>query len=122
MSVLIVEPNDDLRELMALAAGREGPERSTASGHRGLAMLLDEPPLVLVCEVDLPGLSGEHLAVSARLLFEPPLIVLVGADHERLIRSASYADRVLRKPFPMTCLEAAVAEGCSAQLTGYRSR
>jgi len=122
VSVLIVEPNDDLRELMTLAAERECPVRATASGHRGLAMLVDEPPSVLVCEVDLPGLSGEHLAVRARLLREPPLIVLVGADHDRLSRAASYADRVLPKPFPMACLEAAVAEGCNAQLTAYRSR
>jgi DNA-binding response OmpR family regulator len=111
---LIVEPNEDLRELMALAAGRECPVRACDAGERGLRMLLDEPPAVLVAEVDLPGLTGEQLAVRARLLPDPPLIVLIGADHERLERARSYADRTLRKPFDMACLEKVVGEGCAA--------
>jgi DNA-binding response OmpR family regulator len=118
VSVLIVDPDADLAELMALAAGRECPVRLASSGSTALRMLHDEPPAVLVAEIDLPGLSGEELATRARLLPEPPLVVLVGSDHERLARARSCADRTLRKPFDMACLEAYVAEGCGALASG----
>lgn len=114
MVVLIAEPDADLAELMALASEGSCPARIAASGRAALRLLHDEPPSVLVAELDLPGLSGEELAVRARLLPKPPLVVLIGADHERLARASRHADRILRKPFDMACLETAVAEGCGA--------
>lgn len=103
---------------MSLAAGRECRVRAAASGTLALRMLLDEPPSVLVAELELPGLSGERLAARARLLSSPPLVLLVGADHERLSRAARYADHTLRKPFDMAHLERLVAEGCRRELSG----
>jgi len=112
VSVLIVEPDEDLRELMALSVGN-CPVRLAARGDEALRALLAEPPLVIVAELDLAGLTGERLAVRARSLPDPPLIVLVSSDHERLERARRYADRVLAKPFEMAKVEAAVAQGCS---------
>lgn len=112
MSVLIVEPNEDLLELMALSVG-DCPARLATRGDQALLELLDAPPQVVVLELDLAGMSGERLAARARSLPEPPLIVLTSADHERLRQAARYADRILPKPFEMATLEAAVAEGCS---------
>jgi DNA-binding response OmpR family regulator len=113
VSVLIAEPDVDLADLMALAAGGpECPARTTGSGWAALRLLHEDPPRVLVAELDLPDLSGEELAVRARLLQPPPMVILVGSDHERLARARGQADRLLRKPFDMACLEAAVAEGC----------
>ncbi|HJS59747.1 MAG TPA: response regulator [Vicinamibacteria bacterium] len=112
MSVLIVEPNEDLQELMALSV-RDCPVRLAARGDEALRAILAEPPLVIVVELDLAGLIGERLAIRARSLPDPPLIVLTSADHDRLGRAARYADRVLPKPFEMAKLEAAVAQGCS---------
>lgn len=112
MSVLIVEPNEDLQELMALSV-RDCPVRVATRGDEALREMLAWPPLVIVLELDLEGLTGERLAIQARSMADPPLIVLIAADHERLRRAARYADRVLPKPFPMATLEAAVAHGCS---------
>ncbi len=97
---------------MALAAARECPVRVASSGSEALRTLLDEPPSVLIAELDLPGVSGEQLAVRARTLPDPPLVVLIGADHERLSRAAGYADHTLRKPFEIVRFSAIVAEGC----------
>jgi len=112
VSVLIAEPDADLADLMALAAGRDCPARTTGSGWAALRLLHDESPRVLVAELDLPDISGEELASRARLLPRPPRVILIGSDHERLERARGRADRILRKPFDMGCLEAAVAEGC----------
>ncbi len=112
MSVLIVEPNEDLRELMGLSV-RDCPVRLAASGDEALRELLGAPPLVIVVELELAGLPGEHVAARARTLPAPPLIVLTCVDHERLGRAARYADRLLPKPFEMACLEAMVTAGCS---------
>jgi DNA-binding response OmpR family regulator len=112
VSVLIVEPNEDLRELMALSVG-SCPVRLATRGDEALRAMLAEPPLVIVVELDIPGLTGERLAVRARAMADPPLIVLTSADHDRLRRAKGYADCVLPKPFEMTTLEAAVSEGCS---------
>ena len=115
MSVLIVEPNEDLQELMALSVGA-CPVRLAKRGDEALHQMLVEPPRVIVVELDLAGMIGERLAIRARTLPDPPLIVLTSADHDRLRRAARYADRVLPKPFEMATLEAAVAQGCSPRV------
>lgn len=98
---------------MAMAAsGPDCPARTTGSGWAALRMLHEDVPRVLVADLNLPGLPAEDLASRARLLPQPPMVILVGSDHERLERARDRADRILRKPFEIGCLEAAVAEGC----------
>lgn len=112
MSVLVVDADADLLELLELVlAGQR--VRASSRGDLALLTLLDAPPDVLVSELELPGLSGERLAARARALPDPPFVILISGDHERLARARSLADELLPKPFTLERLSEMVrAAGC----------
>ena len=50
---------------------------------------------VVVCDANMPGLSGHELIASARQLYDPPIFVLMSGAYV----SDPNADAVLLKPF-----------------------
>ena len=60
---------------------------------------------VLVCDLDMPGASGLEVLESLRALDRPPLVVVVSgyldARIEAQLRTMSYVQEVLRKPFDL---------------------
>jgi CheY-like chemotaxis protein len=117
LDVLIVEDNDDAREMMRhllLLAGhavREAPD-----GVTGLTMALERPPDVAIVDVGLPGLDGFELA--RRLRADPrgratPLIALPGYGQSETRARALEAgfDAFLVKPLAAEALERILTAG-----------
>lgn len=102
--ILIVEDNDDLRQLLAWKLRHEGHEvYEAADGLLGLKLARAQLPDVAVLDVGLPEMSGYDLASALRADPDTASIHLIaltgyGADEDRRIASESGFDHHLVKP------------------------
>jgi len=104
-SILIVDDEEDLREMVALKLQREGFEvREAKDGLVGLAKAKRRPPDLVVLDVMMPNMDGHALArelakdgrtASVPILF---LTAKTGAD-DRIEGLELGADDYLSKPF-----------------------
>jgi two-component system, OmpR family, response regulator len=112
--VLLVEDDDDNRELMAEVLESAGHEVVPASsGARGLEALAAGPIDVVVTDVGMPGMGGLELARAAkRMAPRVPVVVVTGYAERDDITSARgrEIDAVLVKPVDPDSLAAAVAQ------------
>lgn len=101
MRVLVVEDDDDTRELLAEALAPDYDVRSAPDARAGLAQLQEGAmPDVLLTDESLPGgMRGVALAreVKAR---SPTIRVILFSGHPHVSGSES-ADLVLRKPIDL---------------------
>jgi len=114
--ILIVEDNADACATMTDILAAEGHEVTCAAdGGTGLALALDQPWDVIVCDVGLPGLDGLALMRALRARQEgarPYAVALTGygqPDDEARGLAAGF-DRYLVKPVGAGALLAVVAE------------
>ncbi|MET3133062.1 signal transduction histidine kinase [Oxalobacteraceae bacterium GrIS 1.11] len=103
-SVLLIEDNDDGREVMAMMLACHGFEvKHAADGLQGLQMAVDCPPDLALVDIGLPGIDGYE--VARRLRANPrtralKLIALTGyglAEDKRRVLDAGF-DLHLVKP------------------------
>ena len=67
--VLVVEDQEDTRDLLAAALGHSGAEVEPAgSAREALSALRRRPPDVLVCDIAMPGEDGYALLARVRAL------------------------------------------------------
>jgi signal transduction histidine kinase len=65
--ILVVEDNDDSRQLLVFALERAGHRvLSAADGESGLELLLTEQPHAAIVDIGLPGMDGYEVARQAR--------------------------------------------------------
>lgn len=77
-AVLIVEDQDDAREMLAETLRLDGFEVLTAAdGDQGLATILHQRPSVALVDIDLPGLTGLQVAKQVRKTLGPETVTLV---------------------------------------------
>lgn len=113
-SVLIVEDEVDLADLVAYHLDREGYQcRRATDGDRALAEAHRQPPDLVILDRMLPGLSGDD--VARRLKRDPrtatvPILMLTAKaeDEDELVGFALGADDYIRKPFAIKVLLARV--------------
>jgi two-component system, OmpR family, response regulator len=112
--VLLVEDDDDNRELMGEVLEAAGFEvSSAASGAEGLAALRRSGVDVVVTDVGMPGMGGLELARAAKEIAPTvPVIVVTGwAEREDIARARGReVDAVLVKPVDPDALTATVGE------------
>jgi CheY-like chemotaxis protein len=119
LRVLLVEDDDDNRELMAevlVAAGCQ--VFSAASGQEGLDTLAGNPVDVVVTDVGMPGMGGLELARAAKAIAPSvPVVIVTGwAEREDIARARGKdVDAVLIKPVDPDALTAAVVEVVQAR-------
>ena len=113
--ILLVEDNPDACATLADILATEGHDvRCAPDGHAGLALALDHPWDVIVCDIGLPGLDGLALMRALRARQEgarPYAIALTGygqPDDEARGLAAGF-DRYLVKPVGASALLAVVA-------------
>jgi DNA-binding response OmpR family regulator len=114
--ILIVEDDPDISESLQYNFAREGWATVAAlTGEAGLAAALNErePPLLIILDLMLPGMSGSELC--RRLRREPatkrtPIIMLTAkaSESERVAGLDLGADDYLTKPFSVRELLARV--------------
>lgn len=67
MRVLVVEDDEDVRDLVVLSLTRAGYEvLSHGNGEAGLALVLDERPDLVILDWMMPGLSGVEVCRAMR--------------------------------------------------------
>jgi two-component system OmpR family response regulator len=110
--VLLVEDDDDNRELMAEVLDAAGYEVvPVASGADGVRALSQGPVDVVVTDVGMPGIGGLEVARAAkRMAPRVPVVVVTGYAERDDITSARgrEVDAVLVKPVDPDSLAAAV--------------
>lgn len=114
--VLIIEDDPDISESLKYNLEREGLQTvAAATGEQGLIEALNErnPPLLVLLDLMLPGMSGIELC--RRLRREPltrrtPIIILTakGSESDRVAGLDLGADDYITKPFSVRELLARV--------------
>jgi CheY-like chemotaxis protein len=117
MSILIVEDDDEIRELLAEMLTDKGYSALTAAdGEKALAVLRGgPPPCLVVLDLMMPKMDG--WAFRAALLADPafakiPVVVLSGAADLRDGTAGLQAARVLTKPIKWQTFLDVVREHC----------
>jgi DNA-binding response OmpR family regulator len=115
-SVLVVDDEDDIRELLRINLELDGHVVSTArNGHEALARVAEQVPDVMVLDVMMPGMDGWE--VLARMKSQGhadaasvPVLMLTARtdDMDRLRGGIEGAIRYLTKPFSLTELRTEV--------------
>jgi len=112
--VLLIEDNDDGREMMAMMLGAYGYEvQSAADGPHGLAAAQQCPPDLALVDIGLPGIDGYEVARRLRAATttrDIRLIALTGygqAEDLRRVMEAGF-DRHLVKPVDIDQLMEAI--------------
>jgi two-component system phosphate regulon response regulator PhoB len=114
-SVLIVEDERDLADLLQMNLEREGYAcHRTTSGDAALDEIRQHRPDLIVLDRMLPGLSGDELLAQIRRNRETrgiPVIMLTAKSEEAdvLVGFAIGADDYMTKPFSMKVLIARIA-------------
>jgi CheY-like chemotaxis protein len=114
LRVLLVEDDDDNRELMAEVLAAAGFEVvSAASGQEGLKALAAHSVDVLVTDVGMPGMGGLDLAKAAKQIAPAvPVVIVTGwAERDDIAEArGKHVDAVLIKPVDPDALTQAVTD------------
>jgi len=113
-TILIVDDEEDIRELVALNLKREGFDSlSCASGERAMELARSKQPVLIVLDLMLPGIDG--LQVCKRLRADPktaslPILMLTAKGEETDVVTGLEvgADDYVTKPFSGKVLVARV--------------
>ena len=112
--VLLVEDDEDNRELMTEVLETAGYEvLSAAGGAEGLKALAEQEVDVVVTDLSMPGMGGLEMARAAKKIApRVPVIVVTGYAEREDVASARgrELDAVLVKPVDPDSLAAAVGD------------
>jgi DNA-binding response OmpR family regulator len=101
-SVLAIEDDADIRQLLRALLGREGyAVTEAATGRDGLRAFHESRPDLVILDVGLPDLDGWQVLERIRDMSDAPVLVLTARSSERdKVRGLnSGADDYLTKPF-----------------------
>jgi two-component system KDP operon response regulator KdpE len=104
MKVLIIEDDPEIIEVITMAFQIRWPEVevvSTNLGQKGVEMVEDENPDVVILDLGLPDISGFEVLKQIRLFSTVPILILtVRADEPDVIKGLEWgADDYMVKPF-----------------------
>jgi PAS domain S-box-containing protein len=110
--ILVVDDDPDVRDFLVDALEDLGHRvDSCDSGEAALARLPGDCPDLLLLDFAMPGMNGAEVARAAREICPHlPILVVTGfAESEQLDAALGPDVRVLRKPFTIDALAAAIA-------------
>ena len=117
-SVLVIDDDEDVRRFLvdALAALGYGV-RAAQDGAEGLAALEESRPDLVLVDFAMPGMTGAEVVEAARQRHpDLPVIFASGfADTGAIERAIGEGATMLRKPFQISDLEAALELALNAQ-------
>jgi DNA-binding response OmpR family regulator len=110
LTIFVVDDDPYLRHFVeAWIASRTRLEvRAFENGWAAIQALAVYAPTHVLSDLDMPGTSGEEVARAAAALQDPPRIVLMSGDFDRLDRARPLADQTLVKPFDIDELMASL--------------
>ncbi|MCD8508448.1 MAG: response regulator transcription factor [Bacillus sp. (in: Bacteria)] len=108
--ILIVEDDEDIRELTALYFRKEYQVFTASNGHEALDIVDSKKPNLILLDVVLPGLEGYEICEKIRLVSNAPVLFLSSkrapADKVRGLEVGG--DDFITKPFDLKELDARV--------------
>jgi DNA-binding response OmpR family regulator len=102
MSVLLVDDDRDLVDVLTYILRREGYEISTAfDGEQGWARFQGESPELVILDANMPGLDGFEVCKRIREVSKTPVIMLTArTDETDVVQALGLgADDYITKPF-----------------------
>ena len=100
--ILIVDDNQDIREVLGTYVAKEGYEPVVASdGFEALELFRKTDPAVILLDVMMPGMDGYKVCQKIREESDVPIILITakGEDYERVMGLDIGADDYVVKPF-----------------------
>ena len=101
-TLVVVEDDPSISELLDLYLSREGYAVSTAAdGARGIDLARTERPLLMVLDLMLPDMSGLDVLKTIRGFSDLPVIILTARDddQDKILGLELGADDYMTKPF-----------------------
>ncbi|MES2631935.1 MAG: ATP-binding protein [Pseudomonadota bacterium] len=110
-NILVVEDDDDVRNVIVESLGLIGYAVTEApNGTEGLAAMARSRPDVLVVDYAMPDMTGAEVISRAREMFSDlPVILATGYADMAAVERLAGKPAILRKPFDINSLGAAVA-------------
>jgi DNA-binding response OmpR family regulator len=113
-SILVIEDDPDIRELLQYNLEREGFHVQTAAdGEQGVATATEKPPHLILLDIMLPGIDG--LEVCRRLkqadeTQDVPIIIITakGEESDVVVGLSMGADDYVAKPFKVKVVVARI--------------
>lgn len=112
--VLVIEDNAINLELLVYALTAFGHEvRSATSGTRGLEMARADPPAVILCDIQMPGMDGYQFAAALKDDAALERVPLIGVSALAMVGDRDKAmlagfDDYLAKPVDFEALQASL--------------
>lgn len=109
--ILVVDDEEDIREVVRLLLESEGYEVAEAANGRAALALIDEKIDLILLDVMMPGFSGFEACRKIREKTAAPIIFLTAKtlDKDKQQGFAAGGDDYLPKPFSMVELKSRVA-------------
>jgi DNA-binding response OmpR family regulator len=110
MSIWVVDDDTTLRTIVREILEQEGFTVREFAGPNGVVAALDEPPELIVLDVQMPGKKGTVLCREIRAASDVPIIFLSAANDtiDRVVGLELGADDYICKPFDARELAARV--------------
>lgn len=127
MSTVLIADNDRaVSGLLTEVLARVGLRPTNAyDGTAARELVLRTSPKVLVCDLDMPGMSGLEVIESLAELPVPPQVVVVSGyldgRVEARLAQLPFVREVLRKPFDLLRFAATVERLCAGERTAGAS-
>jgi two-component system KDP operon response regulator KdpE len=104
MKIVVIEDNADIVSIVSLALRIRWPDAvilSTDKGEKGLSIIADENPDIVILDIGLPDMDGFDVLKKIRLFSMVSVIILTARDKESdiIMGLESGADDYIIKPF-----------------------
>ena len=112
--ILLIEDDADLAKSIGLALGRDGYTIDhSSSGLEGLSSVVDNPPDLLLLDLNLPDMDGLSICREIRAnaaVQDLPIIMLTARaqEHDRVLGLDLGADDYVVKPFSVRELKSRI--------------
>lgn len=110
-TVLLIEDDDDIAEVVKLFFEKEGFKLVHAeTGESGVERVRNRPPRAVLLDLGLPGIDGVEVCKRIRSFSDVPVIMLTARDEEidTVVGLEVGADDYVTKPFEMPVLVARI--------------
>ena len=109
MRVLVIDDDQDIREMLSLALELRWPEVTVSiaeTGEEGIADFESEEPDLVILDIGLPGIDGFEVLSSIRKVSRVPVIMLTARGDDASISKAESlgANEYVTKPFSVSDL------------------
>lgn len=104
MKILVIEDDPEIVEAISLAFRVRWPEAETLSsrlGSKGVELVKNQPPDVVILDLGLPDISGFEVLKQIRAFSSIPIIILtVSSEESNVVKGLAFgADDYITKPF-----------------------